>query len=51
MEQEFEVMALNKGWSQAKKVEKLLTYIENQQSPEAFFDFLQECPSEEMKSE
>lgn len=42
MEQEyFERVAQEQGWSDQTKVAVLLTYIQNQSSPEAFEDFIQ----------
>ena len=35
------------GWSNAQKVEVLLEYIENQQSPDAFQDFIDRKVAEE----
>ena len=43
----FQVVAARNGWSLGTQVDILLEYIENQQSPEAFEDFLRHQQEEE----
>lgn len=44
----FEEIAEQQGWTDATQVEVLLRYIENQASPEAFQDFLNEQVAAEL---
>jgi hypothetical protein len=47
MERIFERFVESQGWNESSQVAILLRYIENQASPEAFEDFLQQQADEE----
>lgn len=43
----FELIAAQQGWTETTQISVLLEYIENQQSEEAFSDFLLEKQAQE----